>query len=106
MRLVRERAVLLERLRRRTVAPHLAPRAGPRVTSKRPTPRTTRPLRSPPPRKSGLPDLRIIDAELGQARVRSRSEWRGGGGGWGGAPPHPAHFVPPRARRRFAWAVL
>ncbi len=35
---------------------------------------SARNLHSPPPRKSGLPDLRIIDAELGQARVRSRSE--------------------------------
>jgi hypothetical protein len=26
------------------------------------------------PRKSGLPDLRIINAELGQARVRMRGE--------------------------------
>src|SRR3982074_3951338 len=35
---------------------------------------TSPPPRPPPRRKSGLPDLRIIDAELGQARVRMRGE--------------------------------
>ena len=39
-------------------------------------PNRTTPLPNPPPRRSGLPDLRIIDAEVGQARLRRGRERR------------------------------